>query len=85
MNTTDWLTIKIRQVNAQQDDDNKIIYNFKKAAGHNYSTNIACKQPLSPSSQYHHAADLSRYLSTPPLTSMRFTVASNIQISDINT
>ena len=40
---------------------------------------------LSPSSQYYHAEGLSRYLSAPPLTSMRFTVMSNIQILDINT
>ena len=40
---------------------------------------------LSPSSQYHHAVGLSGYLSAPPQTSMRFTITSNIQISDINT
>ena len=40
---------------------------------------------LSPSSQYHHAAGPSRYLSTPSLSGMRFTIASNIHLSDIST
>ena len=40
---------------------------------------------LSPSSQYHHAVCLSGYLSTPPQTSLMFTIMSNIQILDINT
>ena len=43
------------------------------------------KNHLSPSFQYHHAGGPSRYLSTPPWASMRFTITSNMQISDINT
>ena len=40
---------------------------------------------LGPSSQYHHAAGPSRYLSAPSLSSMRFTITSNIQLLDIST
>ena len=43
MNTTDLQLIKIRWVNAQQ-DNNKIVYNFLKATSHNYSTYINCEQ-----------------------------------------
>ena len=86
MNKTGWLTNKIRQVNAQQVDNLvEIIYNFQKAAGYNYITNVTCEQLLNTSSQYHCAVGLSRYLSTPPLTSMRFTIMSNVHILDINT
>ena len=60
MNTTDLQIIEIRQVNAQQVDKDKTMYN-------------------------HHAVGLSRYVSAPPLSSMRFAITTNIQILDIST
>ena len=77
MNTTDFLIVKIRQVNTQQVDNDKTMCNFYQAAGHH-------NHYMQTTTWYLHSADPSGYLSAPPPTSIRFTITSNVEILDIN-
>ena len=71
MNITDLQIIKIRQVNAQQVDNDKTMYTSKRLQA---ITNIACKQHFGAIALWIPVS----YLSTLPLTGASLTAMRNI-------